>query len=459
MKYIRIANQADYVNRLYLEKLGLSTKRDNNNTIGQFGSGSKFAPIAALRNGMEWINVGEDELGEYIMEYVVQEESGIDCIFYKYNDSYLKPSSFTADAGVLSWQSDFQIFREAFTNALDDFIEFGNEYSIDVVDEVKFEPGYFAVYISATKPMLDIINNFDSYFSINRNPITKIGNRKVYDSCKTQAHFFYKGVLVHTDEDSGLESLFHYELHDVILNEERRVRNTYELYGRVAHILELLSSTDENHIAIAKKLIRNANESVWEWTIPSYTIESAFISKDYSRAFNAAWRDLYGDAVAVPSNLMKYRSQFALRNHEVVEIASDVLYKILSASGVPCADDVLGDEVKYQFFELADRQVEMFDLAMKIVKSEIPYYDAVVRDTKFFIPQGDQDFVYGVANMNEKTVYLSVRAFKDMRTLVGTLVHEFDHLDSGYDDDDTAFRSVADNRIADLMIRIYGGDS
>ena len=61
MEYIRIMNEASNpVPRIYLEKLGISTKRDEDQTIGQFGSGVKFAPIAALRNDWEWIFAGAD---------------------------------------------------------------------------------------------------------------------------------------------------------------------------------------------------------------------------------------------------------------------------------------------------------------------------------------------------------------------------------------------------------------
>ena len=51
MQYIKITNDADIVPRLHLELLGVSTKRDSDDTIGQFGSGTKFAPIYALRRG------------------------------------------------------------------------------------------------------------------------------------------------------------------------------------------------------------------------------------------------------------------------------------------------------------------------------------------------------------------------------------------------------------------------
>ena len=253
MSYIRISNKADKVNRLYLEKLGLSTKRDDDLTIGQFGSGSKFAPIAALRNGWEWINVGEDDLGEYKMQYVVKEESGIDCIYYLYNDELMKPSSFTLDAGVLSWDSEFQIFREAFSNALDEFTSLGNEYNIDVVDEIKFESGIFAVYLTASEELLQIISDFDKYFSIERSPIKVFDNKsKIFIPHDNEANFFYKGVLVHTDKDGSKIPIFDYEFYNITLNEERRVRNTYDIGARVTSMFADLVSSDDTDISIAK---------------------------------------------------------------------------------------------------------------------------------------------------------------------------------------------------------------
>ena len=77
MSYIKITNYADSVNRLSLEKLGLSTKRDNPETIGQFGSGIKYAPIAALRMGLEWVFTGNDSEGKYILKYKSIDENGI----------------------------------------------------------------------------------------------------------------------------------------------------------------------------------------------------------------------------------------------------------------------------------------------------------------------------------------------------------------------------------------------
>ena len=109
--YIVISNKAETVSRISLEKLGFSTKRNDAKTIGQFGSGIKYAPIAALREGLEWFFTGNDNTGPFTLEYIIQEEDNIECVAYKYGD-YIKSSSFTVDAGVMSWEDPFQILRE-----------------------------------------------------------------------------------------------------------------------------------------------------------------------------------------------------------------------------------------------------------------------------------------------------------------------------------------------------------
>lgn len=457
MSYIRIANKTKGVNRLYLEKLGLSTKRDNENTIGQFGSGSKFAPIAALRKGWEWINVGEDDIGPYKMQYVVTEESGIQCISYLYDDEILKSSSFTVDAGVLSWDSEFQIFREAFCNALDDFIEFDNEYSIDIVDEVKYEPGVFAVYLTAAPELVEIVEDFDKYFCIRRNPISTFEHYgAIYDNSGYDTRFFYKGILVHVDDN--YKALFDYQLNNVTLNEERRVRNHFELHNRIASIWARLQSSNSDHVVIAEKLILNANVSAYEWNMQSHTIEINFFPNKDS-AFIEAWKNIHGGKIAVPSNLMKFASQFALRNCEIVEIQSDALYSILSRVGVECADSILGDEIEYNFCSLNDDAEKLYQQAREIVTTYLPDFDAKVEEVKFFIPEGEQDRVFGVANLNTHMMYLSIKSFESLGTLVGTMIHEYDHISTYITDDDLAFRNLADEHIGKLLIDLYGGGS
>ena len=238
--YIKITNEAEGFSRLYLELLGVSTKRDNDDTIGQFGSGTKFAPIYALRNGWEWVNTGHDEDGLYTMWYDIDNDNpaGIDVVQFVYEDEdrcrVVKNSSYSSGAGELGWDSPFQIFREAFANALDAHYEFGSKYWIDLVEEVG-QPkwGEFSVYITADDGLLEIYNNFDRYFSINRTDVIHEDTlgAKIYEKLPGEkeggVRIYHKGVLVYGPEIDGLmcQSLYDYDLPKVSLNEERTLKS------------------------------------------------------------------------------------------------------------------------------------------------------------------------------------------------------------------------------------------
>ena len=90
--YIKVWNKSNGVNRLHLQYLGLSTKRDDDSTIGQFGSGIKYAPILALRKYIDLVIVGQDDDGQYELRYDTVEIKGIEVIHYDYG-TYKVPSS------------------------------------------------------------------------------------------------------------------------------------------------------------------------------------------------------------------------------------------------------------------------------------------------------------------------------------------------------------------------------
>ena len=94
-----------------------------------------------------------------------------------------KDSSYSTGAGELGWDTTFQIFREAFANALDAHYEFGASYNIELVDSV--DPpveGKFSVYLTAVDELVEVVDNFDKFFSLGRKPIfeDKKGN-KIYE--------------------------------------------------------------------------------------------------------------------------------------------------------------------------------------------------------------------------------------------------------------------------------------
>ena len=204
--YIKIANRCSEVNRLHLEKLGLSTKRNDPTTIGQFGSGIKYAPISALRMGLDFVFCGSDAKGYYNLRYKPVDEDGIESIVYDYGD-YQKQSSFTVDAGCMSWDSEWQIYREVISNAKDN-----GDWTRDLVSEIQNNPNEFAVYITASRGMMEVYEKHDYYFSDDRKVVyfDDYTGISFLEKINSSMHHYYKSVLVNTLESESKVCLFDY---------------------------------------------------------------------------------------------------------------------------------------------------------------------------------------------------------------------------------------------------------
>lgn len=461
MQFIKITNEADFVNRLFLEKLGVSTKRDDENTIGQFGSGSKFAPIAALREGMRWISVGEDESGEYELEFVVKEEDGFNNIYCLYNGVELKPTSFTLEAGALSWESHYQIFREAFANALDEFIDSGAKFTVDFVDEVKFEKGKFSVYISNSPEMKEIVDKLDYYFPTEREIIWSDygGNHKILDDGGYSDTLVYcKGALVYEGSIHGANpALFSYDIKSIVLNEERRVRYTTDVQSSIVQRFFPYLGNNDNDISIAEKILTNDGRDYFETSLDSYYFYGTPIQRMGSEsAWRIAFENIYGKNVAIYEKDSLFSNDIAgairLHNYKPISINNNLIYLILEASGIMTASKLLGDKVKYNFIDLKKGQQEMLDSALEKIAMYTKEVEFFVNDIRVFTPIGEQDSILGVAS--NKNIYLSITAFRDMPTLIGTIIHEVDHIVNEYSLHDSNFRSFADDRIGNLILML-----
>lgn len=460
-KYLRIANEASNVNRLYLEKLGISTKRDDESTIGQFGSGAKFAPICALRRGLEWINVGQDDRGHYKMEYVVEKEDDIDCIFFRYNDGeVMKPSSFTKDAGSLSWDDPFQIIREAFSNALDANTSEGAKYFTEMTDEVKFEDGIFSVYITADQNLLDIVNRFDDYFCINRDDkVADISTGKVFWPAGALVNVFYKGVNVYRGDERSSPSVFDYEFNDMTLNEERRVRHEFDMQAKIGYAWMQMANLDPDiHpevLEFGKQVVNSCTYSKFEFNLSNdYAFEN-FVAPGNNGVLRA-WLDIMGDDVIISTVKLKmFSSQAMIHGYKSPIFLNPWIYNFLAGCGVKTLASIIGDQADYDFVEIGGYQLDNFNKAMKIACSYDDRLTAFLGKIKFFKP-GKNQKIWGVATP-EHNIYLSTDCVDDIAKTVGTLIHELDHVVSGYRDEHySEFRGLADDRIAELIMKAYG---
>lgn len=463
--YIKIANQSDGVPRLALEKLGLSTKRNDPSTIGQFGSGIKYAPIAALRMGIDWVFAGCDEKGGYLLRYSAQEEDGINCIVYDYGN-YTKPSSFTVDAGVLSWEDEFQIYREAVSNAIDESTLTKTRWYRSIVDpsEVKVNYGEFAIYIEATPEMVFHYNNHAKYF------LEEVENERelLYTSGSgyIQTHFwskigpglnvYTKKVLVHDNEE--VDALFDYEIPSLRLNEQRTVSDEYQM----RYILgsSIAKCSDGNIIDTFINAAINGDQCYELENVEFHGTEH-----EISNQWLIEWNEIAGENCLMlnaeehlSAGIRDYILELG-RKYKVIQ--SPLVWNILLGAGVSTLKTIAGESINFDIDYETNKYPKLME-AIKIAARFEPKINDISDKIYCFTPKQNHKYLGLVIDKdtaNKRILIDKHHATNDqIQEIVATLIHEFDHFDTGYRDGDTdgrKFRELADRRIGKMMMEFY----
>jgi hypothetical protein len=469
--YIVISNKAETVSRISLEKLGFSTKRNDAKTIGQFGSGIKYAPIAALREGLEWFFTGNDNTGPFTLEYIIQEEDGIDCVAYKYGD-YIKSSSFTIDAGVMSWEDPFQILREPIANAMDGakMTEDG-WYNIFVVtvdtdnpeSMKKLEPrdGIFSVYITASPELMKVIDNYDSYFSVNREVACENSNGKILDKVGSGANFYSLNVLV--KQDDNLTSVFDYQFDDLELNEERTIKSLWDLDYKVSKMIAGVGNLDVIEEYMTEFIEAKAEDSgIWELSRLSNQNFKYFTREIAS--WQGVWNKLYTDKAIMLTNDQnndQFRMGVINRGYKPIVVSNKAAYNLFLAMEIKTIFDILGDQVDYEIDDDISGYPRLLD-AIQIAS----YFESglVSLQNEIGVFESKKEGVLGMCvgiGDNKKRIVIEKYHAKNgtIEELVGTLIHEFDHYSTNVGDSSDMigreFRNIADTRIGKLMVENY----
>lgn len=472
--YIVISNKADEVNRLSLEKLGFSTKRNDSKTIGQFGSGVKYAPIAALRSNLEWFFTGNDKNGPYKLEYVVQEEDGIKCVAYKYGD-IIKPSSFTLDAGVMSWEDPFQILREPIANAMDSATMYDDGwYNIFVItvdtdnpeSMKKLEPkdGVFSVYVSASPELMDIVRNYDKYFSVNREVCYQNHYGKLLDKIDATSRFYTLNVLVKTDE--SLTSIYDYQFDNLELNEERTVKSLWDLDYSVAKTMCSVEDQDTAEEYISEFVKAGADgTNIWELVRLSSQNFKWYGNDKSHEAWNNAWTKLFSSKAVMLSAEQGISDGLRMgvinRGYKPIVVANRTAYNLFLSMEFKTVFDILGEQIDYEIEDnISDypHLVEAIKVASYFENGLVPLQDTIG------VFESKKEGVLGMCvsiNESEKRIIIdkSHARHGTIAELVGTLIHEFDHYNTNVGDSSDMmgreFRDIADKRIGKMMTELF----
>jgi hypothetical protein len=457
MKYIRVWNKSDGVNRLHLQYLGLSTKRYDESTIGQFGSGIKYAPILALRKDIELTIVSQDDDGQYFLKYKVVEQKGIDVIYYDYG-TYEVPSSFTLDAGRLSWEDEFQIYREVVSNAKDG-VKSNDDWGAELVDKIMFYPDEFSVFISATPEMVHILKNHDYYYCDNTPIIfTHNDDISVLQNNYGNTAIYCKTVLTHESED---KSFFHYNIKSVKLNEERKLANYYSTQYDIARALAYMTRTDV--IEEVLKCVIGGNPidqySVEFWEYPSAAYEYLKANSAWEKAFV----NQYGNR-AVVLNQIEYSVPGIERKvkelgYIPIRCKSENLYLLLKTAKAKVLNDVAGENLSYDLSYDYEKYPNLVQ-ALNIMEDYIEEFGLMAKKVALFSPNSSDILgltINAKKPIPERQILITKTLARtgSVESIVATLMHEYDHYSTGLSDAHPEFRDLADTRLGELIVKAY----
>ncbi len=252
-KWIEIKNQGE-IELTGLTLMGACTKRDDE-SIGFFGSGNKYAIATLLRNNIEFkIFSGLTEI-----EVVTKEVKLKDKIFKQIIIDG-ENTSLTTDMGP-DWEPWF-VIREFWSNAID---EGGNE--LNIVNELNPENGLTKIYIDNDEVIKEIIENKSKYFLDEFFVIEEFesyrGKVKLIGKSHEGFNFFRKGISV--TPFTKYNSLYWYDVEKLDITESRTYKYDWQIREFIAFIL---AKTDS--ISVIENYILNNKGNIEESAIWGY---------------------------------------------------------------------------------------------------------------------------------------------------------------------------------------------
>lgn len=484
-KYLRISNRGACP-RLYLMLLGASSKDDNlddDTQGGWFGSGTKYAAIAALNLGIDvWVG-SSDEAGQYFLTYTsakkkVDGKEHHQMILRAFEGAPDKEkrieTPFTLRAAK-NWSSpigddpmkDFRVLREYLRNAVDKD-PMGTK--IERVDKLEWAPpGMTYVYLTQTDGMRMMLRRPDRYFKYLAGP------RYVFHLPGVAAAFpksdpdatrvFSLGTMAYCSK--GKKSLYDYSVLKKRTDEGRPLvteERTFVDFGKVlVEIGKLLSNLKDVDRIVEIATAIMAGEATLEAEAINNTASGVPVPA--AAEWLAAWHRLHGDDAVIASEQV-YVDEFVRHTfrRRTVSVGNHFLRRFFIMCGVPEARKLVPEFTQgmtYRLVEPKGDALTRLTRGLELVFEEYP--EARAWNFRLFAPLTEaMTKTWGwctwkpddPASLPE--VYILENCLVSMDTLIEVLVHEIRHGRTKEDDHGRRFVSIADKDIRNLIMRKHG---
>lgn len=324
--------------------IGASSKRGDSSKIGYFGSGLKYALAVLIRHGiMPKIFIGLKEIDITVQKKDFRGQS--------FNQIFIEgqPTSLTAEMGI-DWEPWFAI-REIYCNALDE-----GEATLGLREEINPQEGITSIYIQNTGIFDELLNNWDKYFSVNRDHDLMLSNKGFKAFNGADEYIVYRrGVRAYYEHKR--KCLYHYDCSDIKINESRTL---YHAVDAMWHVAEQIARYAD--VAMIKNIYDNHRDHV----------EEHFYWSEASAYFTETWLEVLNGRNIVLSSVAGHYL------HEIKEGNCIVLNGTLARAlkkRWPTEVHILGQSDAHSEFVVVDptlRQQSFIDSAL-VFLSEAGY--------------------------------------------------------------------------------------
>ena len=429
MKYLKISSKGE-VNPEAFSLLGASAKL-NEDSIGLFGSGAKYAITSMLRNDIDFkIFSGEREIKVNTVPVYFRDK--------EFNKVVIdgRETSLTTRMGSESkdWDDPFSIFRELYSNAIDE-----GEDTMRVVDEVKGTADTTSIFIQYSGEFVELFENFSEYFTMNAKPLAeyevsdypKFTLRIMPKGKDKGVRIYRKNILAYSipkDEGINIESsLFNYDISNVRINESRVLSNLYSVKGRIGTAWAYC-----NNLGLFKQYISGmeggnagkfehecipATFDVLEFhpDIKEYILSQRWVGAEHITLMNEPPDESF---IIMPFAWIKAYMNY-LPGMQVLGITSKGVFFTVITNPPE---------------ELENTLLDALDVLRKTA------YAYKLKDRTFRFARFESSKTLGLAEDN--TIYLSDKLVSsDAYQVAKIIIEEIEHLDTGHEDSSRAFQN------------------
>lgn len=413
MKWIRLHNDGDFDVVTAVQMIGASVKT-NDDPIGLYGSGIKYAMAQALRmgisikiavNGKVYTLTGKKKefRGEEFTNVALREPTGKTHV-----------TGITSEFGKEDWTEKWFIFREFYSNTLDE------SGTMEIVDGVQTTNGVevFLPY----KDFADMADNLDDYFT-DREWTFREGTGRV----------FKKGVYI---GQMDTECKFDVQSPGFVITEVRTM-DDYHLWYRMSSMITRI--TDAAHWTLVLE-----SQKIWE----KLNLSLLFISKETHEAMKEGMIAVFGKNYAICPNIdWMVKDAIGMGYCPVVfpngwELPKDKGMRLNHIEDM-CSD--------LHYRDATDDEAAMVEKAVNIIRGSGFLAEDICEHLNIRIFKADIG-VLGVNTLGTLDIGINEDNFKNMRKLMETLIHEANHIRTQAKDYTREFETGYADFILDLLV-------